>query len=88
MCVCVLSVPQLIYGGNLDFLVFDYLSEITMSLLTAAKARSPVSEDQSLASIFDADHGKGDTDDEDVVLLADSWFHPRLCPGCCCSVHQ
>ncbi|XP_064417906.1 uncharacterized protein LOC102362635 isoform X2 [Latimeria chalumnae] len=35
------SVPQLVYGGKLDFLVFDYLSEITMSLLTAAKARSP-----------------------------------------------
>ncbi|XP_015200224.2 uncharacterized protein lratb.1 isoform X2 [Lepisosteus oculatus] len=35
------SVPQLIYGGKLDFLVFDYLSEITMSLLTAAKAKSP-----------------------------------------------
>ncbi|KAI1238418.1 hypothetical protein IHE44_0013147 [Lamprotornis superbus] len=37
------AVPQLLYGGKLDFLVFDYLSEITMSLLTAAKARSPVS---------------------------------------------
>ncbi|XP_072111973.1 uncharacterized protein lratb.1 isoform X5 [Mobula birostris] len=36
-----ISVPQLVYGGNLDFLVFDYLSEITMSLLTAAKAKSP-----------------------------------------------
>ncbi|XP_056345117.1 uncharacterized protein LOC130252017 isoform X3 [Oenanthe melanoleuca] len=36
------AVPQLLYGGKLDFLVFDYLSEITMSLLTAAKARSPV----------------------------------------------
>ncbi|XP_069782775.1 uncharacterized protein lratb.1 isoform X2 [Narcine bancroftii] len=35
------AVPQLIYGGNLDFLVFDYLSEITMSLLAAAKAKSP-----------------------------------------------
>ncbi|XP_061850012.1 uncharacterized protein LOC133625223 isoform X3 [Colius striatus] len=35
------SVPQLLYGGKLDFLVFDYLSEITMSLLTAAKAQSP-----------------------------------------------
>ncbi|XP_065110388.1 uncharacterized protein lratb.1 [Paramisgurnus dabryanus] len=35
------SVPQLVYGGKLDFLVFDYLSEITMSLLTAAKAKAP-----------------------------------------------
>ncbi|XP_056156129.1 uncharacterized protein lratb.1 [Lampris incognitus] len=35
------SVPQLIYSGKLDFLVFDYLSEITMSLLTAVKAKMP-----------------------------------------------
>lgn len=35
--------PQLIYSGKLDFLVFDYLSEITMSLLTAAKSKMPVS---------------------------------------------
>ncbi|XP_057710330.1 uncharacterized protein lratb.1 [Corythoichthys intestinalis] len=35
------SVPQLIHGGKLDFLVFDYLSEITMSLLTAAKTKAP-----------------------------------------------
>ncbi|GLD69460.1 uncharacterized protein AKAME5_002077400 [Lates japonicus] len=35
------SVPQLIHSGKLDFLVFDYLSEITMSLLTAAKAKIP-----------------------------------------------
>ncbi|CAH1777202.1 unnamed protein product [Owenia fusiformis] len=35
------AAPQLIYGGNVDFLVFDYLSEITMSLLTAAKTKVP-----------------------------------------------
>ncbi|KAL7852824.1 hypothetical protein SRHO_G00186090 [Serrasalmus rhombeus] len=35
------AVPQLIHGGKLDFLVFDYLSEITMSLLTAAKTKMP-----------------------------------------------
>ncbi|KAJ8297542.1 hypothetical protein KUTeg_024073 [Tegillarca granosa] len=32
-----IAAPQLIYGSNIDYLVFDYLSEITMSLLTAAK---------------------------------------------------
>ncbi|XP_070613420.1 uncharacterized protein [Erythrolamprus reginae] len=35
------AVPQMLYGGKLDFLVFDYLSEITMSLLARAKAKSP-----------------------------------------------
>lgn len=35
------SAPQLIYKGKIDFLVFDYLSEITMSLLTAAKNKMP-----------------------------------------------
>uniref|UniRef100_A0A4W5Q8W2 Acyclic terpene utilisation N-terminal domain-containing protein n=1 Tax=Hucho hucho TaxID=62062 RepID=A0A4W5Q8W2_9TELE len=35
------SVPQLIYSGKIDYLVFDYLSEITMSLLTVAKTKMP-----------------------------------------------
>lgn len=35
------AVPQLLQGGKLDFLMFDYLSELTMSLLTAAKAKKP-----------------------------------------------
>ncbi|KAL3879348.1 hypothetical protein ACJMK2_031755 [Sinanodonta woodiana] len=34
-----IAAPQLIYGAKLDYLVFDYLSEITMSLLTAAKSK-------------------------------------------------
>ncbi|XP_020849641.1 uncharacterized protein LOC110213619 isoform X1 [Phascolarctos cinereus] len=34
------SVPQLLYKGKLDFLVFDYLSETTMCLLTATKSKS------------------------------------------------
>ena len=36
------SAPQLIYGAKVDYIVFDYLSEITMSLLTAAKSKHPV----------------------------------------------
>lgn len=32
---------QLIHKGNLDYLIFDYLSELTMSLLTAAQAKKP-----------------------------------------------
>ncbi|XP_031554535.1 uncharacterized protein LOC116291504 [Actinia tenebrosa] len=36
------AAPQLVRGGNVDYIMFDYLSEITMSLLTAAKHKSPV----------------------------------------------
>jgi len=34
--------PQLVRQGDINYLVLDYLSEITMSLLTAAKQKSPV----------------------------------------------
>ena len=37
------AAPQLVQAGNIDYLVADYLSEITMSLLTSAKRKSPVS---------------------------------------------
>lgn len=32
---------QLISKGNVDYLIYDYLSELTMSLLTAAKQKDP-----------------------------------------------
>ncbi|XP_002122182.2 uncharacterized protein LOC100182932 [Ciona intestinalis] len=35
------STAQLVQNGKIDFLVSDYLSEITMSLLTAAKRKYP-----------------------------------------------
>lgn len=35
------AAPQLVELGNIDFLMFDYLSEITMSLLTASRKKSP-----------------------------------------------
>ncbi len=35
------AVPQLVEKGDVQFIVFDYLAEMTMSLLAAARARNP-----------------------------------------------
>ena len=38
----VYAARQLVQHGKLDYLIADYLSEITMSLLAAVKAKRPV----------------------------------------------
>jgi len=35
------AVPQLLEGGDIQYLVCDYLSEVTMSLLVAARNKNP-----------------------------------------------
>ena len=35
------ATPQLLKGGNVDFIAYDYLAEITMSIMARARAKKP-----------------------------------------------
>ena len=37
-----MATPQLLGAGGLEYIVYDYLAEITMSIMARAKSKRPV----------------------------------------------
>ncbi len=50
------AAPALVKGGDIGYLVFDYLAEVTMSILAAQKAQGP---ERRLCHRLRAHHDEG-----------------------------
>lgn len=80
---CHILAVQLVRGGNLDYLMLDYLSEITMSLLVAAQRKNPdlgwcPDFAQSMALLLPQVKKQGNKIRYEVYLKFSKWDHFSL----------
>jgi hypothetical protein len=75
-----IAAPQLIEHGSIDYLVFDYLSEITMSIMARAKAKDPNGGYATdFVTVTMAQNARAIADRKIKVIANAGGINPRAC---------